>query len=424
MKRWLFGIVSYLVLASGDWSMAQERQPKPIPVDRAQAKRALEALKDRQPRLPLAPPTEEEMQSWGVQAIVTNGLARRRYLPESWFAADFGPDPKMLLEYPLKTKCFWVGSRATNCQYCLGHQEHKLTAIGMTDAQLAGLDAGGPGEDARTQACLEAARKITLEPHLWSGSDLEWLREQMTDEQVIEMVYTISMFNSVNRWTDSLGLPQDRVFRGESRSFVTEDLSEDRMPSRIIRGVPQDRGPLPPMDSIASSKPGWKIRLPESERAGRALGRKVQGDWERAMSLFPEVGTKQLVSIESILEGADLSPELVARIGWICARHNRADATARFWLARWNTLGQSEGELARAEVARSDDAAIRQMELFAKRLTVQPQSIVDADIESLRAHYTDRQTAQIVYAIGACNLLDRFTRCLGVEMLPGGANSP
>jgi alkylhydroperoxidase family enzyme len=232
------------------------------------------------------------------------------------------------------------------------------------------------------------------------------------------------MFNSVNRWTDSLGLPQDRVFRGEARSFVTEDLSEDRLPSKIIQGLPQDRGALPSRDSIASGKLGWKIRLPESQRAGRTLGRKVQGDWERAMSLFPEVGTKQIVSIESILEGGDLSPELVARIGWICARHNRADAMARFWLARWNTLGQTEGELDKAEVARSDDAATRQVELFAKRLTVLPQSIVDEDIEALRVHFTDRQTAQIVYSIGACNLLDRFTRCLGLEMLPEASSSP
>jgi len=188
--------------------------------------------------------------------------------------------------------------------------------------------------------------------------------------------------------------------------------------------MPQEREALPSWDSSAGGKPGWKIRLPESQRAGRSLGRKVQGDWERAMSLFPEVGTKQMVSIESIVGGADLSPELVARIGWICARHNRADAMARFWLARWNTLGQPNGELERAEVARSDDAAIRQVELFAKRLTVQPQSIVDEDIEALRAHFTDRQTAQIVYAIGACNLLDRFTRCLGLEMLPDASTDP
>jgi AhpD family alkylhydroperoxidase len=254
MKRWMFWIVVSIVFALGDRSMAQERQPKPIPVDRAQAKRALEALKDRQPRLPLAPPTEEEKQSWGVQAIVTNGLARRRYLPETWFAADFGQDPLMLLEYPLKTKCFWVVSRANNCQYCLGHQEHKLTAIGMTDAQLAGLDAGGPDEDGRTRACLEAARRITLEPHLWSGSDLELLREQMTDEQIIEMVYTISMFNSVNRWTDS----SPRIFRktachpgssGGCRRTAASFPLGSRLPVANQGGESDCRSPSGPVES-------------------------------------------------------------------------------------------------------------------------------------------------------------------------------
>src|SRR5690242_5282540 len=50
--------------------------PKAIPPFRPEMKSALEALKQRQPRLPLPPPEQ--------QGNVNNGRMRARYLPETW----------------------------------------------------------------------------------------------------------------------------------------------------------------------------------------------------------------------------------------------------------------------------------------------------------------------------------------------------
>jgi alkylhydroperoxidase family enzyme len=55
--------------------------------------------------------------------------------------------------------------------------------------------------------------------------------------------------------------------------------------------------------------------------------------------------------------------------------------------------------------------------LFAAKLTAHPQKITDQDIEQLREHFTDQQTAEIVYLIGAANMLDRLTETLSLRAL-------
>src|SRR5262245_54820846 len=107
--------------------------PKPIPPFRPEMKAALEALKQRQPGLPLPAPDK--------QSGVNNGRMRATYLPDSWGSGGArgigggnrtprsgsagvrpGEDPSTLLDYPFTTSCFWVVSRGNNCHYCLGHQ--------------------------------------------------------------------------------------------------------------------------------------------------------------------------------------------------------------------------------------------------------------------------------------------------------------
>jgi len=79
--------------------------PKPIPQTRPEAKEALEALKRRSPRLPLPPPTAEELQRAAERSsqrsggksergasglgggIVNNGRMRSLYLPAELLAA-------------------------------------------------------------------------------------------------------------------------------------------------------------------------------------------------------------------------------------------------------------------------------------------------------------------------------------------------
>ena len=206
--------------------------PKPIPATRPDMKAALEALKERKPRLPLP-------QADG-QGGVNNGRMRASYLPESWGSGGGrgnrptnrqggtrggfgrgGQDPNSAFDYAFTTSLFWVVSRENNCHYCLGHQELKLRGAGLADDTIASLDCDWTQFPPRQQAALAYARKLTLEPELVGESDITTLKASFSDAEIIELTFNIARFNATNRWTDGMGLPQDRRIGEEENSLVT-----------------------------------------------------------------------------------------------------------------------------------------------------------------------------------------------------------
>jgi alkylhydroperoxidase family enzyme len=66
--------------------------------------------------------------------------------------------------------------------------------------------------------------------------------------------------------------------------------------------------------------------------------------------------------------------------------------------------GVSEGE---------GDASTAQR--LAVKMTLRPHLVVDHDVAQVRAHFSDAETAQIIYVICIANLFDRFTSALGLQ---------
>ena len=178
--------------------------PKPVPATREEVKAALEAHKEARPRLPL-PPAGTEGQ--GVFAKVNNARFRAHYLPDTPRDSGFTPDPAMTLDGTFKVKLFWVVSRVNNCYYCLGHQEHKLLAAGVSDDGIAALDGDWKGLPARDGAALAFTRKLALTPHLVTPDDVAALGKHYTPAEALEVVVTVANFCSTNRWTDGLNIP-------------------------------------------------------------------------------------------------------------------------------------------------------------------------------------------------------------------------
>src|SRR5919201_2110876 len=110
MSRFTLATCSALVLAP--LAPADESAPKPVPVTRPEVKQALEDLKHRQPRLPLPPPTAEELAAWGGRPPVNNARMRQLHLPPELRDAGFvrEPDPALTLDPTFKTLLFWVVS--------------------------------------------------------------------------------------------------------------------------------------------------------------------------------------------------------------------------------------------------------------------------------------------------------------------------
>jgi alkylhydroperoxidase family enzyme len=402
-------------------------QPKPIPQTRSEIKLALERLKQRIPRFPLPEPTAEEIAAAGDRPIVNNGRARRLFLPAEWFAADFGNDPSMTLDYPYKTQCFWIVSRGNNCHYCLGHQEHKLLAAGLSDDQIGSLDTDWKSLDPRLAAGVALSRKMTLEPHLMTEKDIADLRGLLTDAEITELVYTIAMFNSVNRWTDAMGLPQDQLFRGEPIHFDTSTAAQFDTGVCLATPTTLERPAWEPWSSVQAQIQQARTRsayveLPTIEQTRQAFQWDEQhavAGWQRALARFPKVGAQQIASWQAIAGKSELSPRLKAMIAFVTARENRSWAALDLAVGRLDQyqVPVLDGELdENSWQATADELKALK---FARKLTATPQLITDADVADLRASFSDRQAAEIIYVTGAANLFDRFTETL--HLSTGGA---
>lgn len=421
-KGWQEGIGPEEPAAQADRSSS----PKPIPQTREEMKKLLNELKGRKSRLPLPKidPTAAVNTNNG-RPIVNNGLARRTYLPAAWFAADFGNDPAMTLTYVFKTQCFWVVSRGNNCHYCLGHQEHKLHDSGLSDKQIAWLDYDWSKLDPMVRKGASIAKAMTLTPHQITTRQIEQLRPELSDPQIIELVYTIAMFNSVNRWTDALGLPQDEIMREKRIDFLTPvdeefqgktgglSAADAKVAERILPGF---------QELLVMIKSGEKrvprVALPPEEAARKMLGitdpNTPVAPWERALATFPEVGRKQWDALESMRTEGHVPEKLKAIIAWVSARRNMATTSLTLAYQRSIKLGMTERDIERLDQGQGLSASEDLVARFARKLTEYPQRISDADIEQLRAEFSDKQVAEIVYLIGAANMFDRFTETLGL----------
>ncbi len=249
MKRMNFALLATLCVTTFVRAEELSDVPRPIPVTRPEMKQLLEDMKQRTPRIPLPELTEADKEKLGERANQYETRLRYHYLPGGQTSLNARPgtgggfggfggfgfsreaDPKMSLDYAFKTELFWIVSRTNNCQYCLGHQESKLLAAGLSEDRIAALDGNWIDFAPKEQIAYAFARKITLEPHLIGDADIERLRKHFTDLQILEMTLSVAGNNAINRWKEGAGIPQShdggnfssgRTRPGEAAPATTE----------------------------------------------------------------------------------------------------------------------------------------------------------------------------------------------------------
>jgi alkylhydroperoxidase family enzyme len=410
--------------------------PKPVPATRPEIKAALESLKERTPRLPLP-------ESDG-QGSVNNGRMRATYLPETWAGGGrgnwsanrqrqdgrresrgrFGQDPNSAFDYPFTTSLFWVVSRGNNCHYCLGHQELKLRGAGMDDDAIASLDSDWSRFDPRKQAALAYARRLTLEPQLIGDEDIAALKRHFSDAEIVELTFHIARFNSTNRWTDGMGLPQDDRFGEEQSSLLTPTSEAFHHTQSIV--APQTRTsrlPLPSHDEVKQalakcSQRAPRVELPSEEIAETALASAIDNRppliWERALAHLAVAGPAQVKTVNTIMNDEHLTARLKSELALISAIHNRAWYAASLAIHRLHDLGVSAEEMIGLFDSPSGKPGATEAHRLAAKLTADPHLITDADIARVRGSFNDAETAQIVHVICTANMFDRFTEALGL----------
>lgn len=409
---------------------------------RPEMKRRIQALKDRTSRLPLPAPTAEELASG--RSLVNNGRLRALYLPPSWqsfLVPGWGSSARRpaggtaaLLkaleaspDYAFKTRLFWIVSRTNDCQYCLGHQELKLRRVGMTDDQIAALDCQWEQFPPAEQAAMQVARKLTLTPHLLDERDVAALRQHYQDPQIIDILYTVSRYNAVNRWTSATGIPQDQSFGGEPHADLDTPTSAAflQIPSKVI---PADSAPRPAWESRdqvaaalqAARQRTVRVQLPSSEAARNLLAKDTPGVtppvWLQAMADLP-VALDAWAQRQAIVRDGRTAADLRTRIAWITARENRAWYAAGHARARYLASGGDESVLyAFADLEQAATAEHAEALRFVRKLTSAPHTIGDADIVRLQQHFSDFEVAEIIQLTCDANAFDRFTEALQLPL--------
>lgn len=282
--------------------------------------------------------------------------------------------------------------------------------------------------DAKRATAFAFARKLTLEPHLIVAADIEALRPHFNDAEILEIVYHVSRYNSTERWTDSTGVPQDQ--RSSEPNSALDTPTSPEAAARKSELLPDNwvkRPPLEPRSEVEAALSQARTRksrvaLPDVEQVRQLLPPEVAGqpprEWMRAILQFPETGTGYIRTYDAMQRVGRISAKLKAQIAWIAARHDRA----------WYALADAQQRLAALGVSTDeqyqlDNPAAHHFtpgELaafaFAQKLTIAPQQITDADVESLKAHYSDHETAEIIFVTCSAATFDRFTEALGLTI--------
>ncbi|MFO0904869.1 MAG: hypothetical protein U0939_17825 [Pirellulales bacterium] len=445
-------------------------QPRRTPVTREAMKQYLEDLKDRTPRIPLPPLTDEEKasESANPNPFGYESRLRKHYLgdaPNAYLTFGGMPpggfpglsrsvraqpqDEKLSLDYGFKVRMFWIAARANNCQYCLGHQESKLLAVGMTDDEIAALDFAWEQFPQKEQVAFQLAKRLTLQPYLLTAQDLEACRPFYNDLQLIEMLGSIAGNNAINRWKEGIGVPQmrdggnfGRTGKNEHSSYLTKTSDKFAEKRSSVTAYDQERVSLlggsltmcvrPPLErgeALASRLRETETRKPRLPLLDEAATREVLGEvagkgplpqWQRLLAHFPVAGKRLIAGVAASQKSDELSPRLQAEIDWVVARQDRAWYLTAIALRDLRAAGVEEaaiegldGDLGQpqAALAPRDQALL----LVAKNLAASPIVLTDAQVAKAVELAGPRAVAQVINYTCYRAALNRITEAAGLS---------
>lgn len=450
------------------------KTPRPIPATRTEMKELLEDMKKRPYRIPLPELTEKEKQELGERSTNYEARLRFNYIPiaeGTVFGAgrprtavpagasgsanaprqDFtrNADENMTLTYQFKTMLFWIVARTNNCQYCLGHQEWKLSATGMSDDAIAALDADWSSYSEAEQAAFAYARLLTYEPHRISDEEVAKVAKHYTPLQIVEMTMSMGGNNAINRWKEGIGIPQSsgNTFAGRggavpaaehSDTFLTptstrfKDARSIVAPLEIFNGQPSGQGitnrpqletrdeVLVMLEKVAKRTP----RLPLVDEAVAAAWLKDNHQdipvtsWVRLIANFPNEGRGRLPSLASReKQTGDLTELQKAQLNWIIARQDRAWYAVGQAFKTLTSLGQTEDQIFALDGEWKEQSAVDQaLFRFAKNLAASPIASSDEDAAAALQQTSPGTVVQTVNHVASCAYFNRVTEAAGLAI--------
>jgi alkylhydroperoxidase family enzyme/Ca2+-binding EF-hand superfamily protein/thiol-disulfide isomerase/thioredoxin len=171
-----------------------------------------------------------------------------------------------------------------------------------------------------------------------------------------------------------------------------------------------------------SDEDAWK-RLPSAVKgAGQPLpvwARMLAGDVPRTTAAFLQLDLAQRTR-------SPLDPKLRAAMRWVAAHANRCDYAEAYAVADARRAGLEGDGIAALGLegypgwSGAERAALE----FARKMTVDSDSVTDAEFAGLVGQFGEKQAASMVLLMAYANFQDRVLSCLGASVEPGGPMPP
>lgn len=118
-------------------------------------------------------------------------------------------DPDGSVDRGTKRLIAHMASRAAGCRYCMAHTAGGALHMGVEERKLADI------WDYQTSPLYSAAERVALDfalaaaqvPNAVTDELFAGLRAHWNEEQIVEIVGTISLFGFMNRWNDTMATP-------------------------------------------------------------------------------------------------------------------------------------------------------------------------------------------------------------------------
>ncbi len=250
------------------------------------------------------------------------------------------------------------------------------------------------------------------------------MTKHYTPKQVLEIAVTVAGYNSTNRWTDGLNIPGEATGERFAKPDSKHDFSTFKTPtspkyadlvSSIAPLKTGAKGPTPPitvprpkLESREQVEAAWKDAetrtpvLPPADGSGP--------NWERLLGVFPRSMTSRVTGIKAAAEKGLVPARIQAEIAWAAAREDRAWYALALARDRLKAVGFTADQMFALD---GDNTELPEKErlavAFARKLTVAPATVTDADVEGLRKVFEDKQVAEIVHHVCNAAFLNRVT---------------
>ncbi len=113
----------------------------------------------------------------------------------------------------LKMMVSYMASSAAGCRYCQGHMANLSSIYGLADEKIAAIWSFEESDlftDAE-KAALRLARHAGSVPNTAAAEHFDALRKHFSEDEIVEIVASISLFGYLNRWNDTMATEMEHV---------------------------------------------------------------------------------------------------------------------------------------------------------------------------------------------------------------------